>query len=102
MASSAYQRAWQKANPEKVRQYKRRTRLKAYGLTPEQFVAMVTAQKGVCLICHEVPEQLVVDHDHVTGKVRGLLCHECNMALGKMKDHPARLRAAAEYLERSK
>ena len=73
-----------------------------YGITPEQYTEMVVAQGGVCLICREVSEGLCVDHDHVTGKVRGLLCHECNMALGKMKDDPARLRSAAEYLERSK
>lgn len=49
---------------------------------------MATAE---CPIC--------VDHDHTTGKVRGLLCHGCNHGIGSLKDDPAMLRAAADYLE---
>lgn len=72
-----------------------------YGLTPEQVDEM--AAKG-CSICgttgwtgrHARPH---VDHDHVTGKVRGILCNECNIGLGKFKDDPALLRAAIRYLE---
>lgn len=63
-------------------------------------------QGGVCAICLGPPaegdrgDRLHVDHDHVTGEVRGLLCSHCNTALGKFRDDPARLRRAAEYLER--
>ena len=60
-------------------------------------------QKGCCAICDahqsELPKSLVVDHDHATGEVRGLLCDHCNWALGNTQDKPARLRRAAEYLE---
>lgn len=77
-----------------------------YGMTQDQFNEMLESQGGACAICgssewlgtkDHVPH---VDHDHVTGKVRGLLCGDCNLMLGKAKDDPARLRAAADYLER--
>jgi len=51
----------------------------------------------VCAICHAAPAQHV-DHDHATGKVRALLCFNCNGGLGQFKDDPAVLRAAAEYV----
>lgn len=54
----------------------------------------------VCAICGTT-EQLVGDHDHKTGRPRGILCRKCNLALGNMDDNPARLRAAALYLERN-
>lgn len=79
-----------------------------YGLTGEQYGQMLASQGGVCAICKSpevrldrngVPVALHVDHDHETGKVRSLLCYKCNSALGSMDDSPARLRAAAEYIE---
>ena len=45
------------------------------------------------------PARLVVDHDHQTGKIRGILCHYCNMAVGLGEDNPAMLRRMADYLE---
>lgn len=51
-----------------------------------------------CAICAST-EQLVGDHDHATGKARGILCRQCNLAVGNMGDDPVRLRAAAAYLE---
>lgn len=82
--------------------------LRFYGLTPEQYAELYEAQAGVCAICREPetmtyrgkPKTLSIDHDHETGKVRGLLCAACNFAIGKFRDDPALLRAAAEYLER--
>lgn len=47
--------------------------------------------------CHRI--KLVVDHDHATGKVRGLLCHNCNRALGLLHDNPVTINNALEYLK---
>ena len=76
---------------------------KTYGLTVEQYMAMAEAQGHVCKICGK-PETdkygaLHVDHDHQTSTVRGLLCGQCNTALGKFRDDPALLRAAIAYLD---
>ena len=82
----------------------RRHRLKRdYGLSLKQYDQMLAMQDGRCAICGNPPEGrvLCVDHSHETGKVRGLLCHHCNTALGMCKDDPGLLRKAAEYLEES-
>jgi hypothetical protein len=60
------------------------------------------AQGGVCAICNFIPlrRPLVVDHDHTTGEVRGLLCSQCNLGLGLFRDEPDYLTQAKEYLLR--
>ena len=81
-------------------------RRRHYGITPEQYEAMVEAVGGLCAICGQ-PERatrrgeirgLNVDHDHDTGAVRGLLCSNCNTAIGLLRDDPVRLQAAIVYL----
>lgn len=72
---------------------------KKYGLTPEQVESMREAQGGKCAICSCYLEKPQVDHNHTTGKVRGLLCGNCNRALGIFQDSSVLLRLAAEYLE---
>lgn len=52
-----------------------------------------------CEICGSI-EDLKIDHDHSTLKIRGVLCHHCNVAIGHMRDSPDRLRQAANYLEK--
>ena len=74
-------------------------RFKQYGVTDAQLEAMVLVQCGKCAICTEPLEPPHIDHDHVTGRIRGLLCGKCNKALGLVGDQPAMLRVAAEYLE---
>jgi hypothetical protein len=78
--------------------------LKRYGISVSDYDEMLLAQDGVCAICRKaemtnrVGTPLFVDHDHVTGEVRGLLCHYCNMMLGNAKDNPDLLYAAITYL----
>lgn len=69
-----------------------------YGMTREDFDNLIDAQGGLCAICVE-NKAGYVDHDHETGRVRGLLCAACNGGLGFFKDRSALLRSAAEYLE---
>jgi hypothetical protein len=70
-----------------------------YGISLEQWDDMVIAQSGRCAIC-DLPSDLVVDHCHTAQRVRELLCSTCNSGLGHLKDDPARLRAAAAYIEK--
>lgn len=91
-------------------EYARRWDLrKKYGLTVEDFNVMMAAQNGCCAICSVSfasldpatgkPLRICVDHDHVTGKARGLLCDPCNKGLGMFSDDQARIGAAIAYLE---
>lgn len=89
-------RAKYAANPTADRD---KTRRYLYGVTPEAFDAMLTAQGGVCLICR-TPNPDCIDHDHATGRVRGILCMHCNAGLGLFGDDTDRMRAAAAYLVR--
>ena len=101
-------------NQEKLKQYRqnnpeirKNSRLKyEFGITLELYDEMFEKQNGVCDICG-LPEtkvirgkivSLAVDHDHETGKIRGLLCHSCNVSLGGFKDSPELLISAIGYL----
>jgi hypothetical protein len=79
---------------------------RAYGITLHEYKALAEAQGGGCAICHQpsrkIHSQLSVDHDHATGKIRGLICHACNQSIGMMLDDPALLRAAADYIEQTR
>ena len=70
-----------------------------YGLTRTELDALIGAQGGLCAICETNPA-VHVDHDHATGKIRGVLCFTCNVALGQLKDDVALFRKAIDYLER--
>lgn len=83
--------------------------LRGHGITVAQYDQILDAQGGVCAICHEPPrgKNLAVDHDHSCcpgtrggcGKcVRGLLCEDCNHGIGNLRDDPAILRSAIDYL----
>jgi hypothetical protein len=77
----------------------RTAHLKRYGISPAEYEALLAKQGGVCAICRKRSKQrLCVDHCHVTGMVRGLLCLKCNGALGYLKDDQASLVAALAYL----
>jgi Recombination endonuclease VII len=87
----------------------RNSRLKRFGITLADYEAILDIQGGLCAICgkSEVMKRngritwLCVDHDHKTGKVRGLLCKHCNVMIGHGRDDPALLRSAIAYLEKS-
>lgn len=80
----------------------RRSHLKRkYGITPEPYDALLAEQEGGCAICGRPPRSdiaLHVDHEHGTGRIRGLLCFRCNNALGDFDDDHDRLAKAVHYL----
>lgn len=108
-------RRWAAANPERKKAQDRRRyllnreadraqkRRRKYGITPDELQALSDRQGGRCAVCgtDEAGGRgvLHVDHDHATGRVRGLLCHRCNTGLGLFRDDPVSLQAAIKYLE---
>jgi hypothetical protein len=109
-------RQWEKDNPEMLSMQRARRRIKDmntkingdlkyhYDITLENFNTLLEKQGGVCAICKKFEitartKRLVVDHDHKTGRVRGILCHRCNCGIGYFKDDPSYVRTAADYLE---
>lgn len=103
-------REWKAKNPEAFKLIQRRIALKRkYGLTVEQYQAMLDSQGGLCAICRQPegktsnrgePISLSVDHCHTTGRVRQLLCVMCNIVVGCSRERPEVLLAAVEYLKR--
>ena len=87
-------------------------RFRNYGITADQFDAMVVDQHGCCAICKQLPSQrwharsrgqyrsLHVDHDHITGRVRGLLCGFCNLTLGHLEKNAPHFSEMLSYIER--
>jgi len=96
------QRRWDRANADKVRAIRRRY---VYGIAPEEVDALLRKQNNRCAICARPPngraKVLVVDHDHATQKVRGLLCDWCNRGLGLFQDDAESLIRAAAYLKKN-
>jgi protein tyrosine/serine phosphatase len=84
---------------EEQKIWDRRRKLKTFGLTTQDYMNMYSEQKGCCAICKEPKEILCVDHCHTTNRVRGLLCNNCNFALGLLKDSPEVIKNALEYLQ---
>lgn len=92
----------------KGRRYQRRRNLASrFNITPADYERMFVAQGGVCFVCKK-PETrnfkgrvcpLAIDHDHATGKIRALLCHACNKALGFSNDDSSLLRLLADYID---
>lgn len=93
----SHSKEWYLKNKKRVQEQKRQN---TYGLTPEQYKKLYDSQQGICAICKTNPAQ-VVDHDHETGLVRGLLCSNCNLALGGYEVFSKRnlLASVEAYLE---
>ena len=80
-----------------------RRRLVKYGITRAQYEALLAGQDGRCGICEDqIGENLRVDHDHDTGKVRGLLCQNCNSGLGLFRENIRVMLNAIEYVTKHK
>ena len=105
---------WQQTNAERLNAYRRQLNASPerkrkmrdlhyrskYGISADDVDAMLEAQGGGCAICGERPERLAslhVDHCHDSGRIRGLLCLNCNQGIGKLGEDPERLRRAADY-----
>jgi hypothetical protein len=91
-----------KNDPEYLRKKRESKYLGRYGITLDDYEKMLFEQCGVCKICLNPPsgkkKRLAVDHCHITGKVRGLLCDHCNVGLGRFKDDAELLECAILYL----
>lgn len=92
--------SYKAANPDYSLNWARRQK---FGLTPEQVEVMRVQQNGTCAGCQCALARAneCIDHCHVTGKVRGLLCKACNIGLGMFKDQASTLRRMADYVERA-
>jgi len=102
-------KAYYEANKEKVLKRSRGNHLRrTYNLTEEQYQQMVEDQQNLCAICNQPEHRLMktkeikplsVDHNHTTGKIRKLLCNDCNAAIGFAKEDVKRLKQMINYLE---
>ena len=113
---SVKREAWKLAHPEYDKQSSAKynlthpdrraaaRRLRQYDLTPEGFELLLEVQDGRCAICRlsftdeNKKTKPNVDHDHATGRIRGLLCHRCNIGIGHFSDNPDLMAAALAYL----
>jgi hypothetical protein len=101
-------------HPEEIRKYEQRGYrhwvLRYYGISQKEYDAMLEKQGGKCTCCGRPNsgrmkkngeyDRMVIDHDHKTGKVRGLLCVQCNLALGVLDDSKERVELLLEYIQR--
>jgi hypothetical protein len=91
---------WRKENADKYKLYWRSRQLRIrYGLTLAQYHERYTQQEGNCAICKKPFSTLLVDHNHTSGKVRGLLCKRCNFFLGYMEGSSLLVKEAEKYLD---
>ena len=97
---------WYRLYPSQSKEDKRRHTIKHnYGLSWDSYLALLEKQNSCCAICgvrENADKSLDIDHDHTTGKVRGLLCGHCNRGLGNFKDSTELLENAVKYLNENK
>lgn len=96
-----YHKEYYQRNKEEINNKNRNNHLRrTYGISTEQYEQLKRNQNGKCAICGGDPTStLHVDHCHMTGAIRGLLCNTCNSGLGKLKDSTDLLQKAIKYLE---
>ncbi len=103
-AKYEYNIAWAKTHPDHVKRYRNKAQRKyRYGITPEEYNKILESQDKKCKICGStnpgVKGTFYVDHNHRTHTVRGLLCNDCNSALGFVKESISTLQSMIEYLQ---
>lgn len=97
---------WRNNNPEQSKiMIRNATLISRFGISLEEYTALLEKQGGVCALCGQLErmkgkKNLSVDHNHKTGKIRALLCHRCNAALGYASDDADLLRRMADYVEK--
>lgn len=98
-----YQKTWKERHPEKRKLYTRNSRIRAYGIEPEIYYEMLENQGHRCAICNAKSERraMNIDHNHESGKVRGLLCDGCNLSLGHLERNEW-VEKAKQYLTKYK
>lgn len=92
-----------KRDPVKERRKEELRKFRKYGISEEQYYEMIRSQGSKCAICstdEPTSKGWQIDHCHSTGKVRGILCHHCNTAIGQFKDNVEHLLSAVEYLRK--
>ncbi len=104
-----YSHRLKKENPEEYYRRSRRSCLNQYGLTEKDYEELLEKQNGVCAICgkppygkraaHNQESKLHIDHNHTTGKVRGLLCTRCNTSIGGFDENISIIEKAIQYLK---
>lgn len=104
--NTARQKEKRETDPEKYQLLERKYKLRSnYGITPEDYDSILALQGGGCGICGSTEPNssrirfFTVDHCHVTRAIRGILCTNCNTAIGHFKDNPTLLAAAVAYLQ---
>jgi hypothetical protein len=102
-----YQALWKSQNPEKMENFSLSSHLRrSYNIDIEGYKRLLSEQDDGCAICGtkkcRTGYRLAIDHDHMTGKIRGLLCQSCNIGIGGLKDDIELLKKALKYLEKHK
>ncbi len=94
---------WKSNHPGELSKAQRKSHLKrTYNLSLEDYNKLYIAQSGKCAICDQFEEKLDVDHDHTTNEIRGLLCRQCNVALGMIQENMSILSNMAMYVLKAK
>ena len=111
LCMQAKRQEWALKNKEHLNEWRRKNwvtanrRLKRRGATEELYNELYEVQQGCCAVCNEPEEKfswLCIDHDHSTGRIRGLLCPNCNRGIGLLQDSSVLLEKAAKYISEAK
>ena len=101
-------RKYRITNKDRLRNFNKKYHLKSqHNLSIKEYNDLVLSQNNKCAICGQPLDfqntfNICIDHSHLTGVIRGILCRTCNMAIGLLRDNPEYVRNALEYLERNK